>query len=200
MSVVKFERYFTRDEERRLFATIRRCNTLEARRDYHWMRLMRYTGMRVGSMAQLTCGDARQSLQTFRLVLRDDISKNKNGYDLKLTVKAQAAVLELLRVRRKMGAIEDPNEPLVITRQGRKGMSCRTYQERMKHWSKLIGIPQATPHWWRHTFAKRVEETSTHKNVMKVLTAVLGHTNPYSAYRYALPDKEALDQAMDAAQ
>ena len=45
-----FERYLTRREEKQLLATIARHAGLYAKRDHAWIRLVRYTGLRLGNL------------------------------------------------------------------------------------------------------------------------------------------------------
>lgn len=205
-----FERYLTEDEERRLFAAIHQFRAdLYARRDLAMMRLMRQTGIRVGSCAGLGCGDAREALRTGRLVLRPEICKQSGkrraagkaprGYEMHLNKAARAALLELLRVRKAMGHNEATEGPLIMSRHGR-GISVRSIQSRVAKWCLAAGLSvKASPHWMRHTLAKRIVERSTSNNPLAIVQRQLGQASITSASVYTMPDREEIEAAVEAA-
>jgi len=197
-----FERYLKADEERQLLRTVAQFGQVLARRDLQWMTLLRQTGIRVGSLARLTVGDALQALSgppPHRLTLRADISKGHRGYQVLLTQKAQKALRALLKLRKEMGHPPVPAHPLIMSRNHR-GISVRSLQDRMHKWVLAAGIGvEATPHWFRHTLAKRLIERSTANDPRAVVQHALGHRDSKSSAVYTFPDREELERSMEEA-
>lgn len=194
-----FERYLTHAEEKKLFAAVARFAGVYARRDHAWMTLMRQTGIRVGAMAGLTVGDARQALRTHYLVLDDDHAKGGWGYSVYVGKKARKSLQALLRIRKAMGHGLIPDEPLVVSRHG-QGLSVRSFQARMALWRDEAGLDvEASPHWFRHTLAKRILSESTARNPVRIVQLALGHRDDRSTAVYTLPDREDVELAMEEA-
>ena len=194
-----FRRYLTREEERLLFGAVARIASPLARRDHGWMRLMRYTGIRVGAASQLTCRHAREALKSEYLELEPAIQKRKQGHRVFITRPARRALQDLLKVRREMGYIEADAAPLIMSR-NHCGMSIRSFQARMRQWCREAGLDaSATPHWLRHTLAKRMMKQSTAMDPRGVVKSALGHRSIASTSIYTEPDKEDVEQAMQEA-
>lgn len=194
-----FERYLTEDEERQLLRYVARFNTPLARRDHAWMRLLRQTGIRVGSLSGLTVGAATAALHSGRLALSDEHAKGQRGYQVPANSEAQRALRDLLKVRRALGFAPVPSEALIVTHRG-AGMSVRSFQARMAQWREESGLPvHASPHWWRHTLAKRVMKRSTAQDPLGIVQAALGQASRQSAAIYALPDREEIAAALEEA-
>lgn len=195
-----FERYMTPREERQLFATVSRHGGILARRDHAWMRAMRFTGIRVGALSRLTVGDVREGLRTGYLELRPEIQKGKRRHKVYLARrKARPAFRKLLSIRREMGYPEVDDGPLIMSRNHR-GMSVRSFQARMKFWREAAGLSvDVSPHWFRHTLAKRLMSQSTAENPLQVVQGVLGHASVSTTAVYTRPDREALEQALEDA-
>lgn len=193
-----FDRYLTAEEQRRLLATISRYGTLYARRDHAWIRLMLHTGIRLGALARYTVGDARRALRERRLVLRQAIQKRGQGHEMHLSRGAERALRDLLAVRRAQGhPAEDLDAPLVMGRKG-AGLAPRSYQDRLTAWARAAGLPpEISPHWLRHTLAKRLVAQSTHPNPLGIVQRVLGHRSVASTGVYTAPDKEAVQEALE---
>ena len=194
-----FERYLTVVEERRLLAHVAQFADLQARRDHAWMRALRQTGVRVQAFSRLTVGDAREALASGYLTLPAAIQKGGQGHRVFLTRKAQAALRDLLRLRREQGHAEQADSPLVMSRHAR-GLSVRSFQARMRHWCQAAGLRvAASPHWFRHTLAKRLVAASTAQDPAAVVQGVLGHRSRSSTGVYLMADREVMEQAMEAA-
>jgi len=191
------ERYLTEDEEKRLFAAVKRVDDLYARRDYGWMLLIRHTGLRVSTVAGLTVGDVRSGMRNERLVLRSEIMKRGKAHEVRLNKKAMRALQILLAVRKKMGYAEVSDEPLMMSRK-HKGLSVRSLQARMKQWGKAadLGV-DASPHWLRHTMAMRYLKQTTTNNPLPRLKRMLGHSSFNSVAVYVEPSREDVDDAWD---
>lgn len=194
-----FKRYFTVQEERQLFRTLAQLSDIYARRDLAWMKLLRQTGIRVETLAGLNVHDARQAISTKYLELRPEITKRGQGGRVFVTAKAKAALRALLKIRREMGYADAPDEPLVYSRK-HKRMSIRSYESRTRHWCQMAGLDiDASPHWFRHTLAKRIMKNSTADDPRGVVQVALGHASITSTSVYTQPDKEDIERAMEEA-
>lgn len=194
-----FERYLTRTEERALLACIAECGTSIARRDLAWMRLLRQTGIRIGTLCKLTVGDARNALATHHLEVKPGAAKGQHGYTVFLTDKARRALSDLLRSRLDRGHAPILEDLLMVSRHG-VGISERQLQKRMAYWIKRAGLSvRATPHWWRHTLAHRLIDSSTAQDPLGVVQASLGHRSRVSTAIYTRPSREDVRAALEAA-
>lgn len=195
-----FDRFMTEAEERQLFRTVKSRSGLIAERDLSWMKLLRLTGMRIGTLAGFTCEDARLALKTERLVFRDEICKGGHGYDILATKQVRVELMRLLTLRRKQGHIERADEPLVMSRQQGKGLSVRSFQSRLTYWRKEAELNiKITPHWFRHTFAKRIGDRTTSGDPLGMVQAALNHSTPYTSQIYFRPDRTDVDQSIRGA-
>lgn len=191
-----FERYLTETEEKQLLSHVGALADRLARRDHAWMRLLRHTGIRVGALAGLTVEEAREALRTNHLPLNPEHAKRKKGGDVFCNDEARKALRELLAIRREQGHAEIGGEPLIMSRNHR-GISVRSLQARMQHWVHASGLDvQASPHWMRHTLAKRIMKRSTSRNPLAIVQGVLGHASTSTSLIYAGPDREEMEQAM----
>lgn len=192
-----FERYLRPEEERQLFKTIGQYADLQARRDLAWMRVLRQTGIRVETLHGLNVSEAREAITTHYLTLRAEITKGAVGGRIFVTKKGRVAFRQLLKIRREQGYAEQLDAPLVMSRQHQR-MSIRTYQQRMQHWCQLAGLQvKATPHWWRHTLAKRIMKASTAQDPRGVVQAQLNHADIKSTAVYTMPDRDDIEQALE---
>lgn len=193
-----FDRYMSRQDERQLFGYLRKYRCPWARRDLAWMTLARHTGLRVGTLVQLTEADGRAAIARQDhnwLHVRAEIAKGGRAYDVPINAAAKRAIQALLGLRRELGRNRYPDSPLIPGRQGGH-VTPRTLQARMKMWCEAAGLDvDASPHWLRHTFAKRVMETSSAADPRAVAGNLLGHTDLRSTYQYTLPDREELQRA-----
>lgn len=194
-----FERYLTEAEEKKLMQHVRQFADVLARRDAQWIELMRQTGIRVGSMAGVTLGDAQAALRSKRLHLVDEHAKGGRGYEVPLNTRAIACIKALVKIRADMGYGAHPDQPLVMSRNHR-GMSVRSYQARMAMWVAEAGLQvSASPHWLRHTLAKRVMARSEAKDPQGIVQVVLGQRSRESTAIYTLPDREDIADALELA-
>jgi len=197
------QRYLTRDEERQLFKHVKKFSAdILAERDWHWMQLLRQTGMRINNLANLTIVDAWAALKhpQHHLQLADEHSKGGQGYVVRFNTEAIKSLRALLRIRQGQGFDAFDDGPLIMSRQGKSALSVRSYQNRLRQWSLSAGLAQAaTPHWFRHTLAKRIIDTTTHKNPLQIVQQALGHSDIKSTVIYTMPDKEEVDAAVQAA-
>lgn len=194
-----FERYLSRSEEKKLLAHIAKHTGHYARRDHAWIRLLCFTGLRLGSARGLTVGDAKRAIASRTLRAADQHAKGHHGYDIAVSSKAELALRDLLKVRRDMRLPDDDDAPLICSRLG-QGMAERTYQHSLRKWGASAGLAvAASPHWLRHTLAKRVMDTTEHRDPQAVAQVALGHRNRASTTVYTLPDREEIRRSMEAA-
>jgi len=193
-----FTRYLTESEEKRLWETMKLQGHILARRDYAWMRLLRQTGIRIGSLAAITVGDAREAIRERRLDLRE--AKRGKTYSVPVNRAARRALRDLLEIRMQQGHVLYPDAPLIMSRQEGRGLSVRTFQQRMQKWVIAAHLPmRATPHWFRHTLAKRILARSTAANPLGIVQGALGHSSIASTGVYTRPDREEIAEAMEVA-
>jgi len=193
------ERYLTQQEERQLLNTVARVNDVYAKRDYAWMRLLRHTGLRIGSCAALTVDDAQEGIATGNLPVNPEFAKRGKGGHVPLNKAARQALTDLLKIRREMGHEKDMQGRLIMGRKHR-GLSVRSFQARMQHWRDEADLPvDVSPHWFRHTLGVRIMQHSTAANPLGVVQRVLLHSNIASTGIYTRPSKEDVQLSLEAA-
>lgn len=200
MSDKTLKKYLTKAEQRQLLAAIKAASGWIARRDYHAVMLMRSTGIRVGSLVQLTVADAQKALACGELALRNEISKKGCGYEVTLTREAEAALKGLLQIRREQRLGLDPDASLLPARvrnRGGEGMTTRAVQMRLEYWRQraALAVP-VTPHWLRHTLGQRMVRDSTAQNPLVAAARALGHRSLNSTAIYTAPTREEIRAAM----
>jgi site-specific recombinase XerC len=194
-----FERYLTPAEEKTLFAHVHKSKHILARRDRAWMLLIRHTGLRITSLELLDVADAERAIAGAQLRVRPETAKNGKGYDVPLNDSAREALRELVRIHRQMGGEGMPASPLLLSRRGQR-LKVRTLQVRMTLWVRGAGLPhRASPHWLRHTLAKRIIARSGSPDPLGIVQVALGHSDRNSTGIYALPDREQVLHALRAA-
>jgi site-specific recombinase XerD len=198
-----FDRYLTEAEEKQLFDHVWKFRADEfAFRDFHWMVLLRQTGMRINNLAMFLVADAHAVLADpqHHFKLRDADSKKGHGYTVKFNRRAVKSLRELLKLHSMREDQILGSDHLIQSRQGGRGLSIRSFQNRMQQWVLSAGLPmQASPHWFRHTLAKRLLKHTTHSEPLQVVKAALGHTRLTSTEVYTQPDREEIDRAWEAA-
>ncbi|MBD0786704.1 tyrosine-type recombinase/integrase [Vibrio sp. Y2-5] len=213
-----FLHYFTEQEEKRLFKTVKETYGIYAKRDYYWMLLMRETAVRLGVLAGpdvskakehnlpmigLTVGDAELSLEEGYLVYDNLNAKNRKKHPIALNKSAISALKHLLKIHKEMSEgieWETPrlDRPLFLSRNN-QAMSRRSFQSRFSQWCRLADVPAGTPHWLRHSWAKRFLERTTSPDALRRVQAVLGHSNLSTTAIYTTPDRDSLTSAMKEA-
>lgn len=213
-----FLHYFTEQEEKRLFKTVKETYGIYAKRDYYWMLLMRETAVRLGVLAGpdaskakehnlpmigLTVGDAELSLEEGYLVYDSQNAKNRKKHPIALNKSAISALKQLLKIHKEMSEgieWETPrlDRPLFLSRNN-QAMSRRSFQSRFSQWCRLADVPVGTPHWLRHSWAKRFLERTTSPDALRRVQAVLGHSNLSTTAIYTTPDRDSLTSAMKEA-
>ncbi len=205
-----FDRYYTEAQEKILFKTVDEQKKVLARRDAQWMHLLRNTGMRIGILAGkdlkqdgkkmghvagFTVGEAKHTIASGYFEFRGDVKKGGHGQRLMATKKAIVCLKELLKIRKEMGYVLEHDGPLIMGQKG-AGLSVRQFQERFKYWANKAGL-QGSPHWMRHTAAKRIMQNSTAEDPRAIVQSVLDHQDINTTYIYTMPDKEEVEAIME---
>ena len=194
-----FDRYLTEKDETTLLKYLRGQSAINARRDLAWIEFVRCTGIRVGTLCQVTVADAVTWLATGTIDIRDEIAKGGRGYELFLVKRARRALSALLKIRTEQGHPRIGEDPLIMSRNG-GAMQPRTYQIQLRRWAKRAGLSgKITPHWLRHTLAKRIMANSTSHDKQAMVQAALGHRSRNSTVIYTLPDKQEVALALQEA-
>jgi len=200
--ILVFNKYFTAKEEAQLLRYIAKHGDVLAKRDHAWIRFGLRTGARVETMALFTVGDALHALQHDRISFRGETLKgrktSKKAHSISLTKERKKAIKDLLNIRKAMKSDEDQSQPLIMGQKG-QGMSIRSMQVRIKAWAIGAGIRNAekvSPHWLRHTCAKRIMAVSEAQDPRVSVMIELGHSSYESTVIYTRPDKENHEAAI----
>lgn len=203
-----FHKYLTEKEEKQLLKYLKSQADLYTRRDRWLAVFLRQTGVRIsvicGKRATkqaaktqgLTVAEAKQAVATKYLELRPDLVKGGDALRLYVNEKGRQALKELLKVRREMGHAAMADEPLVMSKK-KQCIAPRTLQERFKAHALAAGLGDLTPHWFRHTLAKRVMKNSTAEDPRGVVQVALGHKSQGATVIYTMPDKEDVISALE---
>lgn len=194
--------YLTRSEETRLIKTVREVADLYAQRDLWWIVLSITTGIRVGSLTQLTVADAIAALEGKHLHLRGQITKGGVEHDVFTVDRARKALRQLLKIRRELGLPPDPDGFLLVNRKtcvyrGKRPVSVRSLQQAFRRWAHRCGLDRRiTVHGLRHTRGRRIMDESTATDPVGIVQAVLGHKNRATTAIYTKPTKEQVENAL----
>lgn len=189
-------------EEKQLFGAIKQVAGVAARRDYAMFKLMRHTGMRVGTLCGLSVRDAQQALTTGTLQMRAEICKGQHKHELPLIKEIEKQLRTLLSIRRDLSIGMDPDSPLIMSRthKAHGGISERGVQHRFVYWRRAAGLQvNVSPHWMRHTLGARSMRNTTRTDPMRTTAALLGHTNLRSTMYYTAPTRDELASALQEA-
>lgn len=201
------KRYLDEGQQRQLLNAAKRCADTLAQRDYHWMSVLRDTGMRIQEFSKLTVPRVQRALQAGWLVSRKEHCKGKRKANEYLVTQGLAQHLQaLVRISNELGAGVDlpdgQEQPLVWGRDiaGRAcPLSVRSYQLRVKHWTQVAGLDdRISPHWLRHTRAMNIMRRSRGSNPLKVCQLALNHANLSSTGVYQQLSREEFEAELRA--
>ncbi len=201
------KRYLDEGQQRQLLNAAKRCADTLAQRDYHWMSVLRDTGMRIQEFSRLTVPRVLRALQAGWLVSRKEHCKGKRRANEYLVTQGLRLHLEaLVRISNELGAgVELPDgqeQPLVWGRDiaGRAcPLSVRSYQLRVKHWTAVAGLDdRISPHWLRHTRAMNIMRRSRGSNPLKVCQLALNHASLASTGVYQQLSREEFEAELRA--
>lgn len=197
-------RYLTEAEQRQLLGAAKKLKDPLAQRDYHWMRLLIETGMRIAELAALSAAQAEAALASGWIAVRADQRKagpngKRKGHEYLVTEPVRSCLQALLRIQRtEVPLYPDVEPPLIWGREG-QALSVRTYQARMKLWAREAGLSsKLSPHWLRHTRGANIVRRSGADNPAKVAQLALGHASMASTSVYLGIRREEYLQALQA--
>lgn len=203
-----FDKYLTEREEKKLLAYLKNIANIHTQRDYWLAIFMRQTGVRVSVICGkkktttqdktlgLTVGEAKKAIATNFLELHGDLVKGGDSLKIYANKKSREALNELLKIRKKMGHAPKDDDALVLSKKG-GNISARNLQERFNdHGLAAVGFA-ISPHWFRHTMAKRIMKNSTADDKLGIAQVQLGHSSREATAIYTMPDKEDLINAME---
>lgn len=199
-------RYLSDAEQQALLRAAKGSSDPLALRDYHWMRLLIGTGMRVNEFALLSAAQAEAALATGWLVVQPQQRKGgKRGHEYLVTQGVREDLQALLQLQREpaLRTLPDGPPPLVWGR-SLDGMyapplSVRSYQARLKLWVKAAGLDERiSPHWLRHTRALNIMRRSRGRNPLQVVKTALGHESIASTGIYTRMCREEYVRELQA--
>lgn len=199
------KRYLTESEQRALLQAARRSGDELAERDYHWMRLLLETGMRVAEMASLSARQAEAALASGWLVVQPWQRKangkgQRKGHSYLVTEPVRQSLQVLLRLQgMERHPLERVPEPPLIWGRAGAPLSVRSYQARIAEWAREAQLPfKVSPHWLRHSRGVNIIRRSRAANPMKVVQVALGHASMATSGIYTQMSREEYVQALQA--
>lgn len=196
-----FTKSLSRREENKLMRCLRENASKPTHwRDYHLMRFLRYSGLRVTAAVLITREQAQDAVATHYLPLTLAQAKGANAYTPYINSRARAALNSLLKLGTQMFWDCSDEGPLLLARTG-EGLSVRTVQHSFKKWRELAGLSlNVTPHWMRHTCAYRILEANADSgDAIGLAQKQLGHKNRQTTMIYLKPTREAFEHGIERA-
>jgi site-specific recombinase XerD len=154
-------------------------------RDAAIVKLIIYTGLRVGEIVQLKMSDISLDERKGSVIVRE--GKGTKRREIPLNAKARKAILDYLRVRPEI-----ENEHLFLG-QRYDAVQSKTVQRAVARFTEKSDIKDVTPHILRHTFAKSLIDSGV--SLDKVAT-LLGHSNLNTTRIYTTPGVQDLEDAI----
>lgn len=176
-------------ERTRLNALIRAVEKHGKPRDEAIIKLLRYTGIRVGELCALTRDDICMSERKGTLTVRQ--GKRGKFRIVPLHTEAREALDAYNEVRRK---IEGADDHVFISQRTRRGLTPRAVERLVAKYARLAGLEDVTPHVLRHSFGK--DALGAGMDVVSV-AALLGHENLKTTMIYTRPSEDELQVAID---
>ncbi len=151
------------------------------------------SGLRVGELTSLNIGDVFNGHVKKELTIRKEIAKGRRERTVPLNVKARNVIGELLDFNEKRGYGRGENDPLFVSRRGRR-ITPRQVENIIKQLREDSEIEvEMTPHTLRHTFATRLRKKGAD---LRVIQTLLGHKNLATTQIYTWVDREDLEKAV----
>jgi len=175
-------------ERTRLNALIRSVEKHGKPRDEAILKVLRYTGIRVGELCALTRDDIHMSERKGTLIVR----QGKRGKFRIVPLHTEA--------RQALAAYIDEARPKVsddhvfISQRTRLGITPRAVERLVVKYARLAGLEDVTPHVLRHSFGK--DALGAGMDVVTV-AALLGHENLKTTMIYTRPSEDELQVAID---
>jgi len=155
-------------------------------RDAAIIKLILYTGLRVGEIIHLHLTDVILDERRGSVVVRE--GKGTKRREIPLNNRARKAMLDYLQVRPEI------ESNYLFLGQRNEGIKSKTVQRSVTRFTDPIGMSDVTPHTLRHTFAKSLIDRGV--SLDKVAT-LLGHSNLNTTRIYTTPGVQDLENAID---
>ena len=154
-------------------------------RDAAIVRLILFTGLRVGEIVQLRIGDVTLDDRKGSVVVRE--GKGTKRREVPLNSRIRKALLDYLRVR------PDVEGEDLFLGQRDEGIQSKTVQRAVLRFAGEAGIENVTPHVLRHSFAKALIDSGV---TLEKVATLLGHSNLNTTRIYTTPGERDLEEAV----
>jgi site-specific recombinase XerD len=154
-------------------------------RDAAIVKLILFTGLRVGEIIQLLMNDIILDERKGSVVVRE--GKGTKRREVPLNSKARKGLLDYLRVRP-----EGVNDELFLGQRD-QGIQSKTVQRAVQRFSGEAGLENVTPHVLRHSFAKALIDGGV---TLEKVATLLGHSNLNTTRIYTTPGERDLEDAV----
>ena len=155
-------------------------------RDAAIVKLILFTGIRVGEIIQLRMSDIILNERKGSVIVRE--GKGTKRREIPLKAKARKALLDYLQVR------PDINNGYFFLGQRNEPIKSKTVQRSVIRFADPIELRDVTPHVLRHTFAKSLIDNGV--SLEKVAT-LLGHSSLNTTRIYIAPGARDLEEAIE---
>lgn len=140
-----------------------------------------YTGFRINEFLGLTPFSYDKASRCLRGGLKTDAGKNR-------IVPVHPRIAPLLARWMSRGG-----EYIICTERGKR-LPDLQYRQHFKAIADVLGVPQATPHWCRHTFASRGKQAGMDELALK---RILGHADKNVTEHYTHTDAAWLSKELE---
>ena len=154
-------------------------------RDAAIVRLILYTGLRVGEIIQLRLSDITMDERKGSVVVRE--GKGTKRREIPLNSRARKGLLDYLRVRADLEREE------LFLGQRDEGVQSKTVQRAVQRFAGQAGLENVTPHILRHSFAKALIDSGV---TLEKVATLLGHSNLNTTRIYTTPGERDLEEAV----
>lgn len=186
--------YLTEQEEKTLFAHLKRLKDWQAERDFALLKLTRLLGLRRVEALRLNVGDVMGKTS---LVIDERIAAKGGTGTLPIPVELQEILKRYLRLKRQRGESLADEAPLFVSRRGRR-LSVRAFNDLVAKWCAEAGIAPITPHGLRHTKAQRIIHDTRYltdeerARALQFANRQLRHRSMNATLIYTAPTKEEM--------
>lgn len=190
------ENYLTEFEEKKLFHFLRDRKDCQAERDFVLLKLMRSTGLR---RAEIVALDVADVYGKDRIILTGRIAVKGGIGDIYLPVEIQELLRRFMKQKKEWGEGLADDDPLFVSKKGNR-LELSTVNRLVTKWCKESGIPEYTPHAFRHTKAQRIMADVRHlsedeqKKALLFANRQLRHKSMNSTMVYTMPTKEQMEK------
>ncbi|WP_305043870.1 tyrosine-type recombinase/integrase [Geoalkalibacter sp.] len=188
--------YWTADEEKRLWAFLRRLKDRQAERDFVLLKLCRLTGLRRVEALRLNVGDVAGRE---KIVVDERIAAKGATGEVHIAQELQELLRGFLRLKRQWKEDLGEDAPLFVSRRGTR-LSLRSFNDLVDKWCAQAGVSRITPHGLRHTKAQRIMHDTRHLSedermrALQFVNRQLRHKSMNSTLIYTAPTREHMEK------